>query len=62
MKMGHEIRCLECKSLYRAGSFTAAAREIARYKLDEVGVQEGGCDEGGTVRAGDCNIFYGKGS
>jgi len=27
-------------SLYRAGSLTAAARELARYKLDLVGVQE----------------------
>ena len=28
------------KSLYRAGSLTAAARELARYKLDLMGVQE----------------------
>ena len=28
------------RSLYRAGSLTAAAREFARYKLDLVGVQE----------------------
>jgi hypothetical protein len=28
------------KSLYRAGSLTAAARELARYKLYFVGVQE----------------------
>jgi len=27
-------------SLYRAGSLKAAARELARYKLDVVGVQE----------------------
>ena len=27
-------------SLYRAGSLKAAARELARYKLDLVGVQE----------------------
>ena len=26
--------------LYRAGSFTAAARELARYKLHLVGVKE----------------------
>jgi len=26
-------------SLYRSGSFTAAARELARYKLDLVGLQ-----------------------
>jgi len=48
------------KSLYRAGSFTAAARELARYKLDIVGVQGVRWDREGTVGAGDCNCFYGK--
>jgi len=28
------------RSLYRAGSLTAVARELARYKLDLIGVQE----------------------
>ena len=28
------------RSLYRAGSLNAAAKELARYKLDLVGVQE----------------------
>jgi len=28
------------RSLYRAGSLMAAARELARYKLDLLGVQE----------------------
>jgi exonuclease III len=41
------------RSLYRAGSFTAAARELAGYKLDIVGVQEVRWDREGTVRAGD---------
>jgi hypothetical protein len=27
------------RSLYRSGSLTAAARELARYKLDSVGVR-----------------------
>jgi hypothetical protein len=49
-------------SLYRAGPFTAAAREIARYKLDLVGVQEVRWDRGGTVGTGDYNFFYGKGN
>jgi hypothetical protein len=31
---------LNVRSLYRAGSLMAAARELARYKLDLVGVQE----------------------
>ena len=49
------------RSLYRAGSLKAAVRELARYKLD-VGVQKVRWDKGGTVRAGDYNFFYGKGS
>jgi len=47
------------RSLYRAGSLKAAARDLARYKLDLVGVQEVRWDKGGTVRAGDFNFFYG---
>ena len=45
-----------------AGSFMAVTRELARYKLDLVGVQEVRWDKGGTVRAGDYNFFYGKGN
>jgi hypothetical protein len=48
------------RSRYWAGSITAAARELARYKLDLVGVQEVGWNKGGTLRAGDYNLFYGK--
>jgi len=49
------VRCL-----YRVGSFTAAARELARYILDLVGVQEVRWDREGTVRAGDYNFFMEK--
>ena len=45
------------RSLYRAGSLMAAARELARYKLDLVGVQEVRWDKEGTVKAGDCSFF-----
>jgi exonuclease III len=38
------------------------ARELARYKLDLVDVQEVRWDKGGTVRAGDYTFFYGKGN
>jgi hypothetical protein len=48
------------RSLYRAGALTAVARELARYKLYLVGVQEVRWDRGGSVRAGDYNFFYGK--
>ena len=50
------------RSLYRAGSLTAAASELAKYKFDLVGVQDVRWDNGGTVRAGDYNFFYGKGN
>ena len=40
----------------------AAARELGRYKLDLVGVQEVRWQRGGTVIAGDYNFFYGKGT
>ena len=50
------------KSLYRAGSFTIAAREIARYKLDYGGVQEVVWDEVRMVRAGDYDFFCGEGN
>ena len=50
------------RSLYRVGSLTAVARELARYKLDLVGVQEVRWDKRGTVRARDYNFFYRKGN
>jgi hypothetical protein len=48
------------RSLYWAGSLRVAARELARYKLDLVGVHEVRWEKGGTVRAGNYNYFYGK--
>jgi hypothetical protein len=45
-----------------AGSLTAAARELAGYKLDLVGGQEVRWGRGGTVRAEQYNIFYGRGN
>ena len=50
------------RSLYRASSLKAAARELARYNLGVVGVQEVRWDKEDTVRAGDYNFFYGKGN
>jgi len=44
------------RSLYRAGSFTAAGRVLATYKLDLVGVQGDSWDKGGTIREGDYNF------
>ena len=48
------------RSLYRAGALTAVARELARYKLDLVGVKEVRWEKEGTVKAGDYSFFYGK--
>ena len=48
------------RSLYRPGSLRAAERELTRYKLELVGVQEVWWDKDGTVRPGDYNFFYGK--
>jgi len=48
------------RNLYRAGSITAAARELARYKLDLVGVKRLGWYREVTVRAVDYNLFVGK--
>jgi exonuclease III len=48
------------RSLYRAGSIMAAARELARYKLDLVGVQEMRWDKEDTVKAGDIMFSMGK--
>jgi hypothetical protein len=43
--------------MYTAGSLTAAARKLARYKLELVSVQEVRWDKGGTVRVGVYNLF-----
>jgi hypothetical protein len=46
--------------LHRSGSLTTAARELARYKLDFVGVQEVRWDKGGAERPGDYIISMKK--
>jgi len=56
-----KLRTWNIRSLYRSGSLTTAARELARFKLDLVGVQEVRWEKRGMVRAGDCNFFYGRG-
>jgi hypothetical protein len=37
------------RSLYRSGSVTTVARDLARYKLDLMGVQEVRWEKWGTV-------------
>jgi len=57
---GMKIGTWNVRSLYRAGSLKAAARELARYKLDVVGVQEVRWDKGGTVKQGIMIFSTGK--
>jgi hypothetical protein len=39
---------LECQSLYRSGFLKTVSRELAKYKLDLMGVQEVRWDKGGS--------------
>jgi exonuclease III len=50
------------RSLYRTGSLKTVARELGKYRLDLVGVQEVRWENGGTERAEDCTLFYGQGN
>jgi exonuclease III len=44
------------RTLYRIGSLKTVARELGKYRLDIVGIQEVRWEKGGTERAED-NIF-----
>ena len=44
------------RKLWRSGSLTAAARKLARYKLDLLGVQAASRDKGGTV--GSWGLYF----
>jgi exonuclease III len=48
------------RSLYRAGSLKTVLRELARYKLDLLGVQEVRYEGDGTEPAGEYTFFYRK--
>jgi exonuclease III len=50
------------RSLYRAGSLMTVSRELSRYRLDLVGVQEVRWEGSGTAPAGEYTFFYGKGN
>jgi exonuclease III len=50
------------RSLYRIGSLKTVARDLGKYKLDLVGVQEVRWEKGGTERAEDYTFFYGQGN
>jgi hypothetical protein len=48
------------RSLYRSSPLTTTTRELARYKLDTVGIHEVRRDKGGTLKPGDYILFYEK--
>jgi hypothetical protein len=62
MENGYQTWFIECRSLYRSGSLTTVARELARYQLNFTGEQNLRQDKRGTVRAGDYIFFYRKGN
>jgi hypothetical protein len=50
------------RSLYRIGSLMTVARDLGKYKLGLVGVQEVRWEKGGTEVAGDYTFFYRQGN
>jgi hypothetical protein len=50
------------RSLYRVDSVITVSRDLARYKLDFVGVQEDRWEGGGTEPTGEYTFFSGKGN
>jgi len=55
-----KYRTWNVRSLPRSGSLTTVAKELTRYKLNLVCVQEVRWDKGSTVSAGDYICFHGK--
>jgi hypothetical protein len=48
--------------MLRAGPLMRISRELSRYRLDLVGMQEVRWEGSGTVPAGEYTLFYGKGN
>jgi hypothetical protein len=49
------------RSIYRAASLLTVSKQLSRYKLDLVGMQEVRREGGGTQPAGEYTFFDGKG-
>jgi hypothetical protein len=49
------------RNLYRAGSLMTVSRELSRYRLDLVGVQEVRWEGSGAVPAGECTFCMERG-
>jgi hypothetical protein len=50
------------KSVYKAGSLVTVSKELSKYRLHLVGMQEVRWDVGATEPAGGYTFFYGKGN
>jgi exonuclease III len=50
------------RSLFSIGSLKTVARELGKYKIDLVGVQEVRWEKGGTEGAQDYTFFCGQGN
>jgi exonuclease III len=48
------------RSLYSTCSLKTVAREVGKYKLDLLGLQEVRWKKGGAEKAEDCTLFYGE--
>jgi hypothetical protein len=59
--MDMRFRLWNVSILYRAGSLMTVSRELARYKLDLVGVQEVRWEGSGTKTCMSIHIFLWKG-
>jgi hypothetical protein len=61
-KMGMRFCVWNVRSVYRAGLLMAVAKEISKYKLNLVEVQEVRRDRGGTEPADEYTYLYGNGN
>jgi hypothetical protein len=56
--MDMRFSILNIRSLYRAGSQVTVSKELSKYKLDLVGVEEVRLEGGGTELAGEYTFLY----
>jgi hypothetical protein len=52
----------ETSGVYRSGSLKTVSGELAKYKLDLVGVLNVRCEKDGTETAGDYSLLYRNGN
>jgi hypothetical protein len=61
-KIGLRFGTRIIRSLYKAGCLMTAAKEISKYKLSLVGLQEVRWNTGGTELSDEYTCLYGKGN